>query len=148
MKVKKEIPEDFLGRNMWMSIRQYCKSISFALENQDEPLTFHHYIILKILYFHDEIVQQDIAEMMDQDKSSILRQLKMLEKRNLVTKLADTSDKRRNFIVLTEKGMKVTQNAIHVEKDKQANIMHGIKDKDFDVFSKVLFKIKENSSKN
>jgi DNA-binding MarR family transcriptional regulator len=64
-------------------------------------------ILLATHYNNEDVIQQDIAKIMKKDKSVVLRQIDNLEKKNLVQRIVDPNDRRRNIIKTTEKGMKL-----------------------------------------
>ncbi len=55
--------------------------------------------------------QQDIATLIKRDKSSVRRSLQVLERDGYVQTLADTADKRKKLIRLTDKGKLVVEMA-------------------------------------
>jgi DNA-binding MarR family transcriptional regulator len=65
-------------------------------------------ILLAVHYNNSntDVIQQDIAEIIKKDKSVVLRQIDSLEKKNLLQRIIDVNDRRRNIIKITDKGMK------------------------------------------
>jgi DNA-binding MarR family transcriptional regulator len=103
--------------------------------------------ILMITHFHQGIIQQDIAEMAKKDKSAILRQIDILENKGLVQRQADEYDRRKNLIVITEKGKKMTQMLVDKEQELLFSLSQGIDAKEMESFVKVLNTLKNNVEK-
>jgi len=85
------------------------KRINHAFASLTSDITFEQ---LGVLYFISrgkgkDIIQQDIAEMMDKTKSAILRSIDILEKKRFVKRLSDPGDRRKNVIELTESGKNI-----------------------------------------
>lgn len=60
--------------------------------------------VLKILYKKGQLSQKEVQEILDVKPGSISEIVTKLEKRELVTRIQDSSDKRRVLLALTEKG--------------------------------------------
>ncbi len=58
--------------------------------------------VLMVLYYAGEMSQQDIADRLLRDKSSILRSIASLETKGFVHIKSDDADKRKKIIALTE----------------------------------------------
>lgn len=60
--------------------------------------------VLMIVFYEGAMSQQEIAGKLFRDKSSILRSIASLESKGLVTITADSADKRKRIIGLTDAG--------------------------------------------
>jgi DNA-binding MarR family transcriptional regulator len=103
--------------------------------------------VLMIAYFQDGVIQQDIAEMAKKDKSAVLRQIDMLENKGLVQRQADEHDRRKNLIVVTDKGEKIIQTLITNEQELFSLLSDGIDTQEMKAFIKVLNVLKNNAEK-
>ncbi|RFM31933.1 MarR family winged helix-turn-helix transcriptional regulator [Chitinophaga silvisoli] len=83
------------------TLRQY---ISVRIREEEVDITFELLEILAYLYKKDGINQQEIADLMLKDKSSMTYQIDGLVKRDLVKRMEDENDRRNKLIFLTEKG--------------------------------------------
>ncbi|WP_343670779.1 MarR family transcriptional regulator [Chitinophaga sp.] len=83
------------------TLRQY---ISVRIKEEDVDITFELLEILAYLYKKDGSNQQEIADIMLKDKSSMTYQIDGLVKRDLVKRVEDENDRRNKLIFLTEKG--------------------------------------------
>jgi len=82
-------------------LRQYIQS---KIKEHELDITFE--LLEVVLYLHrkDGANQQELADMMIKDKSSMTYIIDNLVKRELVKRLEDENDKRSKRIYLTEKG--------------------------------------------
>ncbi|RYY20628.1 MAG: MarR family transcriptional regulator [Cytophagaceae bacterium] len=78
-------------------IRQRLKACSLDLTTEMTQ-------VLRYLWAHDHVNQQEIANAVNRDKASLTSLLDNLERRELVERQADSHDRRNNRIVLTSKG--------------------------------------------
>ena len=60
--------------------------------------------VLKILYRKGQLSQKEVQEILDVKSGSISEIITKLEKRELVTRVQDSSDKRRVLLTLTDEG--------------------------------------------
>ena len=51
-----------------------------------------------------DMIQQDIAEIMDKNKSAVLRSIDILEQKGFVKRVIAQGDRRKNIITLTDTG--------------------------------------------
>jgi MarR family transcriptional regulator for hemolysin len=141
---KKELPVS-------LSIALTLKAIEHAFKKNIRELNIdipsESFGILMITYFQEDVIQQDIAEMSKKDKSAVLRQIDALEKKGLLQRQADTQDRRRNFIVITDEGRKIVDELIDKEKDMFKTLSEGIDRQEMESFVKVLSLLKTNAQK-
>jgi DNA-binding MarR family transcriptional regulator len=96
-----------LGRatgEMRMYLRQY---LQVQIREHEVDITFELLEILAYLYRKDGVNQQEIADTMVKDKSSMTYLIDSLVKRGMVTRKEDQQDRRNKLIFLTEKGKRL-----------------------------------------
>jgi DNA-binding MarR family transcriptional regulator len=95
-------------------------------------------ILLATYYNNADVIQQDIAEIMKKDKSVVLRQIDSLEKKDLVQRIVDPNDRRRNIIKTTDKGIKLIDE-VNTKLDRlYALLTDGLDSSEMEAFHKVL----------
>ncbi|WP_337966226.1 MarR family transcriptional regulator [uncultured Flavobacterium sp.] len=67
--------------------------------------------------------QRELSDMTMRDKSSILRSINALEKKNLVEVQKDEDDKRKNVVSLTEEGIKLAKNIRTLMKKSEDEVL-------------------------
>ncbi|GAA4313692.1 hypothetical protein GCM10023149_09550 [Mucilaginibacter gynuensis] len=84
-----------------MAFRQFIQA---RLRQYEIDLTFEMLQVMICLWQKDGINQQEIANITVKDKASMVYLLDNLEKRSLVYRMPDMSDRRNKLIFLTKKG--------------------------------------------
>lgn len=81
------------------------RHLAQVLERHDLQLV--HYAILTALHDLGPQSQQDIANVLDLDKSHLVARIDLLERRRLVRRAQDPSDRRRHRVTLTPAGRRL-----------------------------------------
>jgi MarR family transcriptional repressor of mepA len=84
-----------------------CINTDFATFNSE--ITFEQMGLLYYISINKKknIIQQDIADLMNKTKSAVLRTLDILEEKKFLKRGTMQNDRRKNVIQLTEKGCEV-----------------------------------------
>ena len=98
------------------------------------------------LWHRDGQRQQDLADFVHKDKTSITRSIDGMEKRDLVVRIPDRLDRRQKLIYLTDKGKRLREELMQVVQKTSLEAQQGIKSEHLDVFRDVLASIRENLS--
>lgn len=137
-----EMPET-LGFMIIYTGKMLLKSINTDFATFDSEITFEQ---LGILYYISkqsdrDLIQQDIANLLNKSKSAVLRTLDILEEKRFLKRVAMPKDRRKNAIQLTEKGWKVI-NKMHdkfleLENELKEGISSGEQEKCISVLLKI-----------
>jgi DNA-binding MarR family transcriptional regulator len=127
------------------TIRALFKQSGKEFENQGLNLSPEQHYLLRILTSQEESIQSDLAEIMQKDKSAIMRHVDQLEKSGYVVRVNDAVDRRKKHIVITEAGTEVLQRCETVIANLMVKNLQGISDDELSTFKKVLSKMKENA---
>ena len=95
-------------------------------------------VLLVVYYSNEDAIQQEIADAVKKDKSTILRLVDNLEEKNLVQRIVDPNDRRRNIIRVTEDGIGLINKINSKLEELYSLLSEGIKPADLDIFVKVL----------
>ncbi len=79
-------------------------------EDQVDPSTFP---LAKMLMCHQEMRVSDLAARVELDASTVSRQIKQLEDKDIVERTPDPADGRASLVRLTDKGEAQIQAALH-----------------------------------
>ncbi|TCO21614.1 DNA-binding MarR family transcriptional regulator [Pedobacter psychrotolerans] len=131
-----------IGLKMGAVIKSIGKLIDQSVMDEGIELSMEYFILLNILYDRDNIIQNDLANLMHKDKSAILRQIDLLEKKKLVVRINDSVDRRKKIIMLTKDGMKTVERLREVEADIFNSLLKGISEEDLKIFDSVLNKMR------
>jgi MarR family transcriptional regulator, transcriptional regulator for hemolysin len=117
-------------------------------ESSDIKLTIDQFGLLHgISTILQEVVQQDMADILGKDKSSILRLIDSLEEQKLVKRVVDPNDRRRNFLVVTDLGHEVIKHYLKIEFQLLDELQKGLTESDLETFYKVVRTIQCNAEK-
>jgi MarR family transcriptional regulator for hemolysin len=108
-----------------------------------EQFSLLHAISIK----EDDVIQKDMAEMMGKDKSAILRLIDSLEEKELVRRVVDLKDRRKNYLMVTKLGYRVIDQYMKVVDDLIVNLQQGLTQSEIDVFHKVVNHLESKAKK-
>ncbi|MEA5429154.1 MarR family winged helix-turn-helix transcriptional regulator [Arcicella lustrica] len=129
------------------TIRALFKQSAKEFENQNVNITPEQHYLLRILTSQEESIQSDLAEIMQKDKSAIMRHIDQLEKMGYVVRVNDAVDRRKKHIVITELGTEVLKKCEEIINRLSERNMQDISENELEIFKKVLIKLKENAGK-
>lgn len=108
-------------------------------EQTETKLTFDQFgLLYAIRQQRQEVIQKDMAESMGKDKSVILRIIDSLEEKELVQRVVDMNDRRKNQILVTKKGLQTIDQYLEIEFRVKEELLDGVSQSDVDTFYKVL----------
>jgi len=140
----KEMP-DTLGFMIVHTGKLLLKTINGNFLSLTDDITFEQ---MGVLYFisrsnNKEMIQQDIAAVMDKTKSAILRSIDLLEEKGFVRRLPVAGDRRKNLIELTDSGKAIIERMHNVFMEEDQILKQGIAQEDLDTCMCVLSKIQQ-----
>ena len=121
-------------------IKYFAKELS----RNDINLTPEQYLVMDILWDAEVMSQQAIADIIQKDKNSVTKFIDSLEKKGLVYRQVNKTDRRVNNIVVSEEGMKLKARTTEVAIGMMRNVLNNIKEEDLIAFDKVMNQIKDN----
>ena len=139
----KEIGES-LGALTSLVQRYLSKKLREEFEQRGFDLPIEHWVILRCLWIQDGLIQQELAEAIHKDKTTVTRAVNVLEKMNILVRIPDGQDKRHKRLFLTHKG-KVLQNRLNpLAKEIHSIAEHEIPEQDLATCKRVLRQIIKN----
>ncbi len=114
----------------------------FAQSNID--ITMEQWTVMTCLWREDKVTQQKLCDLTSKDKPSITRLIDNLEKRDLVTRVADSNDRRVNLIHLTSRGERLQSQAMESINKIAVKALNGIDESELNISKNVLKKIIAN----
>ena len=136
---------DTLGFMIVHTGKLLLKTINGTFSGITKDITFEQ---LGVLYYISrsktkEMIQQDIATIMDKTKSAILRSIDILEEKGFVKRLPVAGDRRKNVIELTNTGKSIIDMMHNKFLGQDGILKEGINEKDIETCMCVLAKIQE-----
>lgn len=136
---------DTLGFMIIHTGKLLLKWINGAVSGLTTDITFEQ---MGVLYYISrsntkEMIQQDIAEVMDKTKSAILRSIDILEQKGFVKRLPVAGDRRKNLIELTTSGKAIIDEMHNKFLDHDKILKEDIDPKDLETCMCVLARIQK-----
>ena len=110
-------------------------------------LTAEQFLVMDTLWNQGEMTQQSIAYIIQKDKNSVTQFIDNLEKKGLVQRVVDSSDRRVNNIRLSKAGSEMKDNTKKVAIEVINRILEGIPEEELKAFVDVLNRACNNIEK-
>jgi MarR family transcriptional regulator, transcriptional regulator for hemolysin len=94
-----------IGKKFAVLTKEYVGVVSEQLKHLD--IERYWYVIMRIAEQENSITQKELGELIDQDKTSMVRIIDYLSKKGYVVRKQNKEDRRAYFIELTAKAQKV-----------------------------------------
>lgn len=139
-----EMP-DTLGFMIVHTGKLLLKTINGTFSGLTVDITFEQ---MGVLYYisrsnSKELIQQDIASVMDKTKSATLRSIDILEEKGFVKRVPVAGDRRKNVIELTSAGKAIIDEMHNKFLDQDELLKDGINEQDLNTCICVLAKIQQ-----
>lgn len=136
---------DTLGFMIVHTGKLLLKTINGTFSSLTNEITFEQ---MGVLYYisrspNKEMIQQDIAEVMDKTKSAILRSIDILEEKGYVKRLPVAGDRRKNVIELTGSGRAIIDKMHENFLQRDQILKQGINQQELETCMCVLSKIQQ-----
>lgn len=122
-------------------LKQYSAAM---LKQYNVGLTPEQFLLIDLLWNQGPMSQQKMADMMQKDKNSITKLVDALEKKGLVVRQKDKTDRRSNLLVLTEKAEGLKLDAKEKGISILDNMLEGISEEELKSFLETLAKLTGN----
>lgn len=129
------------GCRMAYVVKEIIRSLKKQFKEKGIDLTIEQFFILNILDNEDGLILQELAKIVDRDKSAVLRHIDGLEKNHFVTRVTDDEDKRRKLLLVTKPGIKVLEKARTVDQQLDKEITEKIENIEIKEFEDALSKM-------
>jgi DNA-binding MarR family transcriptional regulator len=112
--------------------------LSRRLEDNGIDMTIEQFKVMVVLWKEKSSTQQNIADFVGKDKTSVTRLITGLEKRSLIQRTSDKSDKRCNLVTLTAQGIALETPTMAVLSEASAFVHKNIDPKELEITLRVL----------
>ncbi len=124
--------------------RSAHKNVSNTFIQRKFDVTVEQFGVLALLWYKEGVKQQEIADELRRDKTTITRIVENMIKRNLIVRIPDTKDRRNKLIYLTQKGKELQKDMVESSGMIYYQALQNIPDEEIDVCLKVLNKVLRN----
>lgn len=133
------------GKMMKEVIRVFKKRFDDQVPENIRISTEQFGLLHAIKIKEEEVIQKDMAEMMGKDKSAILRLIDSLEEKELVRRVVDTKDRRKNYIMVTKTGDKAIDQYMKIVHKVLGELEEGLSQTELDTFQNVVNHVKNRA---
>lgn len=133
-----------LGYILGMTLRVFKTRMMIECKKKDIELSLEQFVILNMLNANCDLIQQDLANHLQKDKSIIVRQIDGLIEDQYVVRLTNKEDKRKKNLILTKKGFERLNEMERIASEVSKKLLTGVSDSELEIFKDVLVKIQEN----
>lgn len=107
-------------------------------------ITVDQWLVLKNLYEHPEMKQNELAELLSKDNPTFTRIVDLLCEKGLTERKVNTADRRSFIVVLTATGKKKVEQLKPRIRKVRLKAWEGLTERDFDQFKRILNTIYQN----
>lgn len=128
---------DRTARRVKQYAQQRFKELGFNI-------TVDQWIVMKHLYEHEEMKQNELAELLFKDNPTLTRIIDLLCSKGLTVRNIHPNDRRSFVVSLTKEGVKKVEQLTPKVKDIRLKAWNGLSERDFNQFKKILNTIYQN----
>jgi MarR family transcriptional regulator, organic hydroperoxide resistance regulator len=123
-----DLPWELPRFRNWVAVAKVHALVEKLMTAQLMPLELKlpHYDILANIFRFPNMTQQELANRLVVGRSNLSMLLPELERRGLVTRKSDESDKRIRRLLLTDKGVSLTRDALAIHTRVIENMMEAL----------------------
>jgi DNA-binding MarR family transcriptional regulator len=133
-----------LGFHIGRSSRAVSRLLNLAFTAAGFDVTSEQWRVLVNLWVHDGLTQQELCDLIVQEKTGVSRLVSGLEKRGLVIRKLDPKDKRTRRVHLTDRGRSLQDGLMTLAKRIQAEAQAGIAPEELETCKDVLRRLYQN----
>ena len=108
-------------------------------------LSFHNAVVIGGIGTFGPLTGGDLAVLLTMHEGQLSRTIAKLAKMGVVERVIDPSDARRKLLMLTKEGKKLYRRIITIQKRREAELLKGISEKEWENFMKTLEHIRANA---
>ena len=113
---------------MGFAVKGILRLLDKQFDENNIKLTLEQYFLLNILENEEGLILQDLAAIVDRDKSAVLRHINCLEESHFVARAKDPDDRRRKILLITKQGIKMLEKAREIDEQVNKEITQNISD--------------------
>jgi len=134
-----ELP-DTLGFRIVHTGKLLLKTINVIFAGITREITFEQMGVLYYISKNEagDIIQQDLADIMDKNKSAILRSIDILEEKGYVKRIRVSGDRRKNLLEITTSGKAIIDKMHEIFLRQDVILKQGISESDIATCMRVM----------
>jgi DNA-binding MarR family transcriptional regulator len=122
----------------------FYNKVSRTFREKKLNVTIEQFSILTILWYQNGLSQQEIANRLNRDKTTLTRVINNMEKSNLVIRVPDKMDRRINHIYLTYLGKELQETLTEATGKIYLDSIREISGEELHQFAEILNRVIRN----
>ena len=143
METPKSLDENIIFQ-MGETSRLVHKRVTAIFAERGFDVTVEQFGVLALLWYKEGVKQQDIADGLKRDKTTITRIVENMINSNLIVKVPDQLDKRNKLTFLTQKGKALQKEMVEASGLVYYQALNNITPKDIEKCLAILQKMMNN----
>lgn len=144
MKNQFDIGNKPLGFYLGFTMRLMRSTMSAKLKTHEIDITWDQFPILKQINGQPDLSQKKMVERVRKEKTTVSRQISLLEKKGYINRRTDPNDKRNRLLNLTDKGQEVIESLSPIIEEMQELLSRGFSLEEENRLKEMLLRICEN----
>ena len=128
---------------MGFAVKGILRLLEKRFNQENIKLTLEQYFLLNILENEERLILQDLADIVERDKSAVLRHINCLEENHFVARAKDPDDKRTKILLITKQGIKMLEKARKADEQVNKEITQNISNEQLDYLENIVSDIYE-----
>jgi DNA-binding MarR family transcriptional regulator len=129
-----------INRLYWI----FHNSVNKVFSTIEIDITLDQFLVLIYLWQNDGRTQQELAELTFKNKASISRMIDLLEKKQLLKRLPDPTDRRNKLVFLSQKGKEFRHKSLVGGMESKTIAEKNISQNDLQITMKTLLQMIDN----
>lgn len=129
------------------TFRVTTRLIRARFSEEDIPVSPDQFGVLNLISQQEDSLQSNIADIMEKDRSAVLRHLDVLESNNLIQRVVDSVDRRKKNLTITSRGYEVLRKGKKIIDLIMEELTTEVSKQDLQVFEKVLRQIQQKADR-
>lgn len=138
------VDKNELSIRMAKTFKAMGSLIGHSIDERKLDVHMEHLIVLEILYQEENMILQEISDRLKRDKSTVLRIIDFLERKQYVVRIPDQEDRRKKNIVLTKKGADIYEKGLAIETEVSLSVLKGLDEERLEIFSEIINVMQSN----
>lgn len=134
--------DEAIGLKSSQMTRKMLRFLNHSLEWYE--ITLDQWVILSTLADQESINQKTLSIKSEKDPASLLRTLDILERKGLIERRHDKTDRRASSLFITPKGKNLKNEVAPFIEERFKEITKNIAEQDIEVYEKVVNKLNDN----
>ncbi|WP_284640100.1 MarR family winged helix-turn-helix transcriptional regulator [Paenibacillus silviterrae] len=119
-----------------------------TLHFQAYDITTEQWTVLHRLAEQDGISQKELARRTEKDQTNITRILDHLQRKGLIERRANASDRRSFLTYITDKGRGLDQTLVPIEQRVISSVMRGFTEEQIHILRELLIQMTQNTNQD